>query len=114
VIQQKVLAAVPEVNQAYQVLSIENSQERPKTHDESVKWIIQNARALGADLKTVKKYDANEAYSFAKINVLMKVFYQAIRTGSVTQADLDAQYEFQKVGYEIGVKLAALSATLNQ
>jgi hypothetical protein len=110
-VQDKVLASVPEVNQAYQVLSQEYVHEMPKTHDQAIRWIIQNSKALSEGLQKAKAYDENQAYSFAKISVLMRFVYESFHLGTVTQADLDAKYEFEKAGHEISNKLAALAVS---
>jgi hypothetical protein len=103
----KVFSEVPGVNQAYEVLGKESAKETPQTHDQAVKWIIQNSKTLSEGLQKAKDYDENQAYSFAKINVMMKFVYEAFHLGTVNQSDLDAKYEFEKAGFAISNKLAA-------
>ncbi len=100
-IQKKVLQEVPEATHAYEVLGMEYQQELPKTHDEAVQWIMKNSAQLEQGLKASNNYNSEQAYSFAKLGIMMHFIYQALNDGKFNQSDLDAKYEFEKAGYHI-------------
>ena len=104
-VQEKVLKKVPEIDRAYQVLGQEYVQEMPKNHEQAIQWIIKNSQQLSQDLEKVKNYNENQAYTFAKISVLMRFVYEAFHSGNVKQIDLDAKFEFEKAGYAISSKM---------